>query len=143
MIPMDRDDLILMMEAGYIYLGMKKFKEAKKVFEGVAVLTPKSEVPLVAIGAVYFGQLKYDQAIRMYRKALRMVPESPFAHAYLGESLFFKGEKQAAVKELNKAADLDPKGKSGDFAKTLLEAIHNGFEPPQPGSNPPPSAASK
>jgi tetratricopeptide (TPR) repeat protein len=131
LITMTRKDLIVMMEAGYIYLGHKDFKAAKEVFEGVAQLSPNNEIPIVAIGNVYFGQLKYNQAIKMYQQALKLTPDSPFAHAYLGESLFFKGKKEEGVKELEKASQLDPKGQSGDFARTLLEAIKNGFEPPK------------
>ncbi len=130
MVPMVREDLIVMMEGGYIYLRMGRFEEARDVFEGVTVLAPDTEVPLVALGSVYFAQMKYDQAIQIYKKALLVRPNSAFARAYLGESLFFKGKRDEAVSELEKANQLEPAGKSGDFARALLEAIKNGFAPP-------------
>ena len=130
MIPMSREDLVVLMEGGYIYLRMGRFEEAHEVFEGVSVLTPESEVPLVAIGSVQFAQLKYDQAIRTYKRALALKPDSPLARAYLGESLFFKGKKEEATAELEKASYLDSHGKSGDFARALLDAIKKGFAPP-------------
>jgi tetratricopeptide (TPR) repeat protein len=74
--------------------------------------------------------MKYDQAIQHYKKALAVNPESAFAYAYLGESLFFRGKKDEAVAALEKASALEPTGKSGDFARALLEAIKNGYVPP-------------
>lgn len=50
MIEIDRKYLVVMMEAGYIYLGMQKFKEAYNVFEGVVAMAPDSDIPLIALG---------------------------------------------------------------------------------------------
>jgi tetratricopeptide (TPR) repeat protein len=127
---MENDDLIVMMEAGYVYLGMQKFKEAKEVFEGASVLAPESEVPFVAVGSVFFAQEKFDQAISWYRKALKKNPESPFAKSYYGEALFFKGRNKEALEALHEAIELDPDGQSGNFAHTLVQAISDGFTPP-------------
>ena len=129
MIEVSREDLVLMMESGFINLRLGKFAEALAIFEGVMSLSPESEVPMVAIGSVYFGQLKYDQAIVHYRKALKKKPDSAFARAYLGESLFFIGKKEDALGELQKASDIEPSGKSGDFARVLLDAIRGGYVP--------------
>ena len=130
MIPMNREDLVILMEGGYLYLRMGRFEEAREVFEGIAVLAPENEIPLVALGSVYFAQMKYDQAVQVYKKALTVKPESAFARAYLGESLFFKGKRDEAMEELKKSSSLDPKGHSGDFARALLDAISKGYEPP-------------
>ena len=129
MVPLKREDLITLMEGGYIYLGMGRLEQAREVFEGVACLAPESEVPLVAIGSVHFAGKKFDQAIQCYKKALVVKPDSPFVRAYLGEALFFKGKKEEAMVELKKAATLDPEGKSGGFAQALLDAIQKGFQP--------------
>lgn len=125
-----KEDLVLMMESGFIYLRLGKFAEALAIFEGVLALSPESEVPIVAMGSVYFGQFKYEQAVAYYRKALKKKPDSAFARAYLGESLFFQGKKDEALDELRKASDLEPQGKSGEFARVLIEAIKNDYNPP-------------
>lgn len=130
MVSVERDDLVVLMEGGYLLLRMGRFEAAREVFEGVSILAPKTEVPFVASGSVYFAQMKYDQAIQQYKKALSVNPESAFALAYLGESLFFKGKKDEATEMLEKASGLEPAGKSGDFARALLEAIKNGYVPP-------------
>ena len=129
MVSMSREDLVVIMEAGYIYLGMSRFKEAREVFEGAGVLVPDSEVPIVALGNVYFCEKKFDIAIRTYQIALQKKNGSAFARAHLGEALFFKGKKPEAIAELSTAIGLDPSGKSGNFAKTLKEAIEQGFDP--------------
>lgn len=129
MIPVPSEDLRILLESGYLYLGMQRYKEAKEVFEGVVVLAPKSEVPLVALGNVYCVQGKFDQAIKTYQEALEVEPNSAFATAYLGEAQFFKGQKEKAVGNLEKASKMDPSGKSGEFARSLLDLIKKGFTP--------------
>jgi tetratricopeptide (TPR) repeat protein len=129
MLTIPNEDLKLLMEAGYLFVGMKRFKEAQEVFEGIAVLVPKSEIPLVALGSVFAVQTQFDQAIKIYQKALELEPKSAFATAYLGEAYFFKGEGKKATGILEQASQLDPDGKSGDFARALLELIKKGFVP--------------
>lgn len=129
MIDIDRRYLVIMMEAGYVYLGMQRFKDAYEVFEGVASMAPQSEIPLVALGGVDFCLGKFDKAIKWYRKALKIDSTSIFAKVYLAESLFFSGKKDEAVKILQEVAREDQKGGAGDFARALLDAINQGFSP--------------
>lgn len=129
MISVPSEDMRILMEAGYLYLGMFRYKEAQEIFEGVVVLAPKSEVPLVALGNVFCVQGKFDQAIKTYQKALNVDGKSAFAKAYLGEALLFKGDKEKARATLEEASKLDPKGKSGDFARSLIDLIEKGFSP--------------
>ncbi|MBX7149079.1 tetratricopeptide repeat protein [bacterium] len=129
MIDVPRDDLVLMMEAGYIYLAMGKLSEARQVFEGISVLAPQNEIPLVAISNVYFAQKKYLQAIRTLKEAVELNPKSAFAKSHLGEAYLFYGKKDEAIETLNEASKLDPSGKPGDFARSLLELIKTGYDP--------------
>ncbi len=129
MIEVDRSYLGLMMEAGYILLGMQRFKESKEVFEGISIMSPDSEIPIVALGSVEFCRGKFSQATTKYKKALKINPESFYAQAYMGEALFFLGKKKEAVKELKGVAKKDPEGRAGDFARALLDAIDKGFDP--------------
>lgn len=129
MVNIDREHLGLMMEAGYVYLGMQRFKEAREVFEGVTLLAPDSGIPLIAIGSVHFCQGKFTNAIRCYKKALKVDSDNVYALAYMGEALFFMGKKDEAVKHLHSVSDMDGNGKAGDFARALLDAINKGFSP--------------
>lgn len=129
MIDVPRDDLITMLEAGYIYLAMKKFKEARDIFEGVCVLAPKHDIPQVALSSVYFTQCKFLEAIRILKQALKDNPNSAFAYAHLGESQIFYGKRDEAYESLRKAVELDPEGKSGDFARSLIALLDSGYDP--------------
>ena len=129
MIDIDRSYLGLMMEAGYILLGMQRFKEAKEVFEGIMVMAPDSDIPIVALGSVEFCQGKFATAMKQYKIALKKNPESSYAQAYVGEALFFMGKKKEAIQELKKVSKIDRGGKAGDFSVALLDAINKGFDP--------------
>ncbi len=129
MIPVPSEDLKLLLESGYLYLGMYRFKEAQEIFEGVSVLAPNSEVPLVALGNVFCVQGKFDQALKVYDKALSVEPKSAFAKSYLGETYLFMGQREKAYQTLEEASKLDPQGKSGDFARSLIDLMNRGFDP--------------
>jgi tetratricopeptide (TPR) repeat protein len=129
MIDAPRDDLITMLEAGYIYLAMKKFKEAREVFEGVCVLAPKHDIPQVALSNVFFTQCKFLEAIRVLKQAIKDNPNSAFAYSHLGESQIFYSKRDEAYASLKKAVELDPKGKSGDFARSLIALLDSGYDP--------------
>jgi tetratricopeptide (TPR) repeat protein len=131
MIDIPRDDLVLMLEAGYIYLAMGKFTEARQIFEGLTALAPKHDVPRVALANVLFAQKKFLPAIRTLKEAIKINKESAFAHAHLGEALLFYGKKELALESLQEALRLDPKGKCGDFARSLTELINQGYSPLQ------------
>ena len=96
MIDVPREDVIVMLEAGYIYLAMKRFKEARTVFEGICELAPKHDVPQVGVANVLFAQGKYLEAMRILKKAIKNNPNSAFAYAHLGEAQLFHGKKDAA-----------------------------------------------
>lgn len=129
MIDVSRNDLVMMLEAGYIYLAMYKFKEARLVFEGVATLAPKHDVPQVAVGNVLFAQGKYLEAIRVIKQAIKDNPKSAFAFAHMGEALLFYGKYDEARKCLEKASQLEKGGKSGDFARSLMKLMDQGYDP--------------
>jgi len=129
LIDVPRDDIVMMLEAGYIYLAMGKFSEAKQVFEGIISLAPGHEVPRVALANVYFAQKKYLQAIRSLKEALEINSQSAFAYSHLGEALLFNGKKDEALKALAQADKIEPTGKAGDFARSLSKLISMGYDP--------------
>lgn len=131
MIDVPRDDIITMLEAGYIYLAMKRFKEARAVFEGVCELAPRHDVPQVALANVYFAQGKFREAIRYLKRAVNDRPDSAFAHAHLGEAQLFYGKREEALENLKKASELEPgpEGKTGAFARALIDLMKMGYDP--------------
>lgn len=131
MIDVPREDVIVMLEAGYIYLAMKRFKEARTLFEGICELAPKHDVPLVGLANVHFAQGKYLESIRVLKKAIKDNPESAFVHAHLGEAQLFHGKRDDAKDTLTKASELEPnkEDKSGEFARSLLHLLEIGYDP--------------
>jgi tetratricopeptide (TPR) repeat protein len=119
-VQVSQEQIAFLMEAGLIYRDAKKFQEAETVFAGVRALAPKSEVAEVALGTVRFAEGKLDQAIKHYQTALKLNDRSAFAHAQLGEAYCFGGDAENARKYLKKAIELDPRGESGDHARSLM-----------------------
>jgi tetratricopeptide (TPR) repeat protein len=113
------EQLAFLMEAGLIYRDAKRFREAEQVFAGVRALAPKSEVGEVALGSVRFAEGKLDQAIRHYQNALKLNERSAFAHAHLGEAYVFANDPVSARKHLEAAIKIDPRGESGEHARSL------------------------
>jgi len=127
---MESQHLGAIMEAGYIFLGMGRMKEAKEVFEGLQVLAPESELPLVALGNLSFCQGAIKKAIKLYDRALKKDSSSAFAKVYKAEALFFLHEIDDAKVIFQEVIDTDDAG-AAEFASSLMKAIDEGFQPPK------------
>ena len=126
LVPTDKQQAVLLLEAGYIWLDMGKADKAREIFSGVAALMPKSEVPHLGLGSAELAQGHYDKALQAYRAAQRLAPKSALPRAHAGEALLFMGKDGEALKELKAAVDLEPNGDGGRLAKALLEAKEAG-----------------
>jgi len=114
-----KEEIALLMEAGLIYRDAEKFEEARAIFQGLRALSPKSEVPEVALGTVSFQARDFDGAVAHYQEALKLNPRSAYAYAHLGEVELFRKDKKTARSYLKKALELDPKGEFGKLARSL------------------------
>jgi len=115
-----KDEIAMLMEAGFICRAANKFQEARDLFAGVRALLPKSDVPEVALGTVFFQQSDFDTAITYYQRALEKNPRSAYAYAHLGEAYLFKLEREKARSYLQKAIELDARGNTASMARHLL-----------------------
>jgi tetratricopeptide (TPR) repeat protein len=129
-VPVAKQQAMILLEAGYIWLEMGKFDKAKDVFTGAASLMPKSEVPQLALGALEFAQGRHDKALQAYRAAQRLAPSSALPRAHAGEALLFLGKVPEAMKELKAAMDLEPEGDGARLARALVDAKEVGALPP-------------
>ena len=129
-VPVAKEQAMVLLEAGYIWLEMGKFDKAKDIFTGAAALMPKSEVPQLALGALEFAQGRHDKALQAYRAAQRLAPNSSLPRAHAGEALLFMNKVPEAMKELKAAMDLDPESDGARFARALVEAKEVGALPP-------------
>jgi tetratricopeptide (TPR) repeat protein len=129
-VPVAKQQAMILLEAGYIWLEMGKFDKAKDIFTGAAALMPKSEVPQLALGALEFAQGRHDKALQAYRAAQRLAPNSSLPRAHAGEALLFMNKVPEAMKELKAAMDLEPESDGARFARALVEAKEVGALPP-------------
>lgn len=129
-VPVGKQQAMILLEAGYIWLEMGKYDKAKDVFTGAVALMPKSEVPQLALGALEFAQGRHDKALQAYRAAQRLAPNSALPRAHAGEALLFMGKVPEAMKELKAAVDLEPEGDGARLARALIEAKEAGALPP-------------
>ncbi|HEX8704849.1 MAG TPA: hypothetical protein VF815_38810 [Myxococcaceae bacterium] len=130
LVPVARQQAMILLEAGYIWLDMGKVDKAKDVFAGAAVLMPKSEVPQLALGALEFAQGRHDKALQAYRAAQRLAPNSALPRAHAGEALLFMGKVPEATKELKAAMELEPESDGARLAQALMQAKDAGALPP-------------
>lgn len=130
LVTVPREEVVLLLEAGWLLMDMGRFDEARDVFTGAAALVPRSEVPHLAMGTLEFAQGRHDKALQSYRKAQAINPKSGLPRAHAGEALLFMGKAREAERELNAAIDLDPDGDGARLARALLEACEAGALPP-------------
>ncbi len=130
LIPVTRQQAMVMLEAGYLWMDMGKFDDARDLLQGAAALMPKSEVPQLALGTLEFVQGKHDKALQAYRSAQRLAPKSGLPRAHAGEALLFLGKVNEAMKELKAALDVEPDGEGARLAQALIEAKEAGALPP-------------
>lgn len=131
LVPTAKREAVMLLEAGYLWMDMGRYDNAKDVFTGAAALMPKSEVPQLALGTLEFVQGKHDKALQAFRAAQRLNPKSALPRAHCGEALFFLGKDKEAEKELKAALDLEPAGDGARLAEALLEARKIGAIPPE------------
>ena len=125
-IPVPQTEIALLLECGYLYMEMQKFKEAEEVFQGVAALVPHSEVPLICLGNLHFSQGRFERALKFHKDALQRRPDSALAQAHVGEALLFSKKRAEAKTALEKAIAMEPEGDAAAFAKSLLDAAAAG-----------------
>ena len=125
--PVAKQDIQLMLEAGYLYMELGKNTEAEEIFLGVSALIPHSEIPHTALGNLYFSMGRFSQALKAHQKAVEKKPDSSLAYASIGESYLFLNKSAEGMEALDKAIALDPEGSSGGaFASHLKEAYKLG-----------------
>jgi tetratricopeptide (TPR) repeat protein len=135
LVPLTRQQAVLMLEAGYLWMDLGKFDHARELFTGAVQLMPKSEIPQIGLGTLEFNQQHFDKALQAFRGAQRAAPRSSLPRAHCGEVLLFMGKVGEAMKELKAALDLEPDSDGAKFAQSLIAATEAGALPP-PGKAP-------
>jgi len=130
LVPISKDEVVVLLESGYVLMDMGRFDDARDVFNGAIALLPKSEVPHLALGTLEFAMGRHDKALQAYRRAQALAPKSGLPRAHAGEALLFLNKPAEAVRELKAAIETEPDGDGARLALTLLEAKEAGALPP-------------
>jgi predicted Zn-dependent protease len=130
LVPVTKQQAMLMLEAAYLWMDMGKFDNAREVLTGAAALMPRSEVPQLALGTLEFNQGHYDKALQAFRRAQQLAPRASLPRAHCGEALLFMGKVNEAMKELKSALELEPDSDGAKFAQSLIDAKEAGALPP-------------
>ena len=129
LVPLSRRQAMLMLEAGYLWMDLGRFEQARELLAGAALLMPRSEVPQLALGTLEFNQRRYDKALQAFRRAQALAPRSALPRAHCGEALLFMGKLPEAGRELKAALQLEPGSDGARFAQALLDAQATGAIP--------------
>lgn len=73
-------------------------------------------------GTLFLAEQKYDWAIVEFRKLVEIKPKDAEAHQLLGEALYYTGAYDEALKEENKALDLDSEFYRARYGKSIVQA---------------------
>ncbi|NGX30804.1 MAG: hypothetical protein K940chlam8_00155 [Chlamydiae bacterium] len=117
-----KEDIHLLLEAGFIAINQADEDSAKKLFDASMLLDDKNVLCYVGKGYVALHKLDTKNAVNMFEKALEIDPENQMARTFLGLTQMFipnkvtSGEKTCmeAMKETS-----DPQIKK--FAESAIE----------------------
>lgn len=99
------------------HLKNKRWDDASKELELVVKEAPTGDV-FITLGDLYIELKRNISAYEAYRKATELSPNSGLAFYKLGESLFNEREFEKAKVALEKALELDEKGKEINVSQT-------------------------
>ncbi len=94
-----KEDVVLLLEAGYIAVNQADEDAALKLFKAAELLDPENVLPIVGFGYLHLHKLELKQACRCFEEVLQKDPHNEMAKAFLGLSLSMqpttidKGEK--------------------------------------------------
>ena len=118
---MEPDNISVLSNLAYIYMGRKNYPRAIETYLKVADLAPEMPDTFFNLGYVYVITEKFPQAKKMYRRVVELNPaftdEALFNLAVINEKL---GEHRQCIRNLEQAVALNPDNES---AKSYLRQI--------------------
>jgi len=108
---------------GYNFFSEGRLEEAKKIFEGLAVLDPNHPYVQTMLGAIYQRMKQYDRAIVRYTFALKLHPNDVCALTNRGEIYLMLGRFTEAADDLKRALQLDSQKKTPAAYRARLLSI--------------------
>jgi len=116
-----------------------KTQAARQIFEGLTTLAPNEASFHTGLGAVYQRQEELERACEEYDRALALNERDVAALCNRAEVLLQQGKIEEAAKDLQRIAELDPKGEQGFSQRargialalsTIVQKLHAPQPPP-------------
>lgn len=107
-----------------------RLNSARKIFDGLSVLTPKNSYVFGILGSIDQKQKRFDNAIRRYSDALEVTPENLNVLTNRAECFLKVGKIQAAAADLKKVIELDKDRThpAANRSRLLVHAVHNALQ---------------
>jgi predicted Zn-dependent protease len=128
-----RDEIVWLLETGFVYLEMGDPLAARETFEGLVALEPGTAAFQAALGQAYCAEGNLSEARKVLRRASELDPKQAYVRCLLGEALIRSKQTDPGKEELRRAIQLEPDGPAGSTARTILEGVEAGLYPPPPG----------
>lgn len=119
---LDAGQIAALLLMGHTYYAQGQLDDAKKVFEGLAVLDWKNAYVHGILGSIYQQEERWEAAIARYSMALSQFPLDVNSLTNRGEIYLRLGKFRESADDLKKAIELDPEKKnpSANRARMLI-----------------------
>jgi predicted AlkP superfamily phosphohydrolase/phosphomutase/Tfp pilus assembly protein PilF len=119
--------LTLQLELGKVYLSLRRYAEAEKVFLRALEIDAETPLGYHGLGVVYNKTGRYEEAVDAFLKAIDLLFYFPLAHYHLGETLFLMGNFEEAAEAFKVCVKLSPGIKKAHnwLAKIYEEKLGN------------------
>ena len=97
---------------GHNFFSEGRLEEARRIFEGLAVLDPNHPYLHTMLGAIHQRMEQYEKAVVRYTVALKLYPNDIHALTNRGEIYLMLGKFLEAAGDLKKVLDLDLREKN-------------------------------
>jgi Flp pilus assembly protein TadD len=111
-----------LMVCGHNFFSQGRLEEAKKIFDGLAVLDPNNPYINNILGAIHQGLEQYDIAVLRYTRAIELFPNDIVSLTNRAEIYLNQGKFLEASDDLKKAIQLDPERKNPSANRARLLA---------------------
>jgi len=104
---LEKENVELMLQYGFVLIQLKRFMEAKEVYQKIIELDPQNDMAYGSLANVSHHLEEDDLALECHRKAIEL--DSDYAPHYFNyaNTLYDLGEKELALANYKKAFELD------------------------------------
>lgn len=128
-----RDEVVWLLETGFVYLEMGDHEAARETFEGLIALEPETASFRAALGQALVAEGNLSDARKALRKAVELDPDQAYVRCLLGDALVRSKQIDQGKDELQQAVRLEPDGPAGHTAQAILRGVEAELYPPPPG----------